>query len=332
MKVLVSITRAAALAVLGLAAALPGPAAAAADNWPSGPLTMVVPYGAGGSLDRMARTMATYLEKELKVPIVIENRAGASGQIGAQFVQSRPADANTILADAQPNHSTPIIFQNAPYTIDDIEIVNLQEFGTIALTVQSSAPWNTFDEFNRAVKANPGKFTLTMPRGGAPHLMALLLQKHLGWNVLMVPYVSGSQSRTALLGGHVTAMFNGAVTDADLKPRLKALAISAPLKLSVWPGVPYINDVLKPYGVEIPIVGDARFFAFKKGTKAAYPERWEKFLKAYQAAARNPEYIATVAKQGAADESAYRGPEQSRELFVSLHQMMLTYKAVFQEK
>lgn len=304
----------------------------AADEWPAGPITMVIPYAAGGSVDRVARILAPFLEKELKTSIVVENRPGASGQIGVSYLLRRPADANTILAEAQPNHSTPIIFQNAPYAFGDIEIVNAHEIGNVSLSVLADSPYKTFDDLHKAIKANPGKLSIAFPRGGSNQLMALLLQEKLGWDVLLVPYESGTPARAALLGGHVTAMTNGAVTDADMKPRIRSLALSTPIKLAVWPDTPYINDVLKPYGVEITPVGDVRFFGFKKGTKAQYPERFDKFVKAYEAAMKNPEYVASITKAGAADETAFRGAEQSERIIQDLHKLMLQHQDKFQKQ
>jgi tripartite-type tricarboxylate transporter receptor subunit TctC len=304
----------------------------AADDWPAGPITMVIPYAAGGSVDRSARILAPFLEKELKTSIVIENRPGASGQIGVQYVLRRPADANTILAEAQPNHSTPIIFQKAPYAFGDIEIVNAHEIGNVSLSVLADSPYRTFDDLHKAIKANPGKVSIAFPRGGSNQLMALLLQEKLGWDVLMVPFESGTPARAALLGGHVTAMTNGAVTDADMKPRIRSLALSTPIKLAVWPDSPYINDALKPYGVEITAVGDVRFYGFKKGTRAQYPERFDKFVSAYQNALKNPEYKASIVKAGAADETAYRGIEQSERIIQDLHRLLLEHQDKFQQQ
>lgn len=315
-----------AAVVLCAAMGLVSNSAGAADEWPAGLITMVVPFAAGGSLDRVARTLVPFLEKELKANIVVENRAGASGQIGVQHVLRRPADANTILAGAQPNHSTPIIFQKAPYAVDDIEIVNAHEIGNINLSVQSDSPYRTFDDFHKAVKANPGKLSIAFARGGSNQLMALLLKDRLGWDVLLVPFDSGTPVRTALMGGHVTAMTNGAVSDADMKPRIRSLALSTPTKLAVWPNSPYINDALKAYGAEIPAVGDVRFFGFRKGTSSQYPERFEKFVKAFQNAMKNPEYIALTVKAGAADETAFRGPEQSQRIILDLHRLMLEHR------
>lgn len=321
-----------AAVVLWTAMGLFSNGAGAADEWPAGLITMVVPFAAGGSLDRVARTLVPFLEKELKASIVVENRPGASGQIGVQHVLRRPADANTILAGAQPNHSTPIIFQKAPYAVDDIEIVNAHEIGNINLSVQSDSPYKTFDDFHKAVKASPGKLSIAFARGGSNQLMALLLKDKLGWDVLLVPFDSGTPVRTALLGGHVTAMTNGAVSDADMKPRIRSLALSTPTKLAVWPDSPYINDALKAYGAEIPAVADVRFFGFRKGTSSQYPERFEKFVKAFQNAMKNPEYMALTVKAGAADETAFRGPEQSRRIVLDLHRLMLEYRDKFEKQ
>lgn len=307
------------------------PIAQAAEEWPTRPIFVVVPFAAGGSLDRVARAFAPFLQKELKVPIVIENRPGASGQVGVQYLLQRPADGYTVLAGAQPNFSTPIIFQKAPFGLGDIELINAHEVGGVSLTVLSEAPFKTFDEFHKAIKAQPGKITIAFPRGGSNQLMALLLKEKLGWDVLLVPYDSGAAARTALLGGHVTAIINGAVSDAEMKPRVRSLALSTPTKLSVWPDVPYINDLLKVHGAQIPDVGDVRFFAFKKGVQAQHPDRWEKFLRAYQEAMKDPEYIAIIQKVGAADEAAYRGPERSQRIMDDLHNLLVEHRSKFEQ-
>lgn len=306
--------------------------ARAAEDWPTHPILMVVPFAVGGSLDRVARAFAPFLEKELKVPIVIENRGGASGQLGVQYFLQRPADGYTVLAAAQPNHSTPIIFQKAPFALSDTEVINAHEVGNVSVTVLAESPYRTFDDLHKAIKAQPGKITIAFPRGGSNHLMALLLKERLGWDVLLVPYDSGAAVRTALLGGHVAVIVNGAVSDADLKPKVRSLALSTPTKLAVWPDSPYINDLLKAYGVPpIPVVGDVRFFAYKTGVRAQYPERWDKFLRAYQAAMKNPEYMAMMQKMGAADEAAFRGPEQSQRIIDDLHNLLIENRKRFEE-
>ena len=321
-----------AAAIIATGIGLCANVAVAADDWPTRPITILVPHPAGGSVDRTARMLVPFLEKELKANIVVENRPGASGQIGVTYLLRQPADAYMILADAQPNHSTPIVFQNAPYAFGDIEVINAQEVGNVSLSVNAESPYKTFDDLHKAIKANPGKLSIAFPRGGSNELMAVQLKEKLGWDVLLAPFDGGGPARQALLGGHVTATTNGAVTDADLKPKVRSLALSTPTKLAVWPDTPYINDALKPYGVEIIPVGDVRFFGFKKGTRAQYPERFEKFIKAYENVMKNPEFIAMNVKAGTADETAFRGVEQSERIMSDLHKLMLQNKDKFGQK
>jgi len=318
------------LCVLAVFVTLPG-MSRAAEEWPTRPIIVVVPFAAGGSLDRVARAFAPFLGKELNVPIVIENRAGASGQVGVQYFLQRPVDGYTLLAGAQPNFSTPIIFQKAPFGLGDIELINAHEVGGVSITVLAESPFRTFDDLHKAIKAQPGKITIAFPRGGSNQLLALLLKEKLGWDALLVPYDSGAATRTALLGGHVTAIVNGAVSDAELKPRVRSLTLSTPTKLSVWPDSPYINDILKAHGARIPDVGDVRFFAFKKGVRAQHPDRWEKLLRAYQAAMKNPEYRTMIEKMGAAEEADYRGPEQSQRIIDDLHNLLVEHRSKFEE-
>lgn len=302
------------------------------DDWPTASITIIVPYAAGGSADRVARNLAPFFEKELKTRIIVDNRPGASGQIGVEAFLRRPADANTLLLNAQPNHSTAIVIQKAPYSIDDFEVINVHEFGNASITVLADSPYKTFDDLHKAIKANPGKVSLATPRGGGLHMMGLLLKERLGWDVIIVTYNSGEPVRTNLLGGHVTFSINGAVSDAELKPRVRSLALSTPSRLSAWPEAPFINDALKAYNVEIPTVGDIRFLAFRKGTRSQYPNRVEKFVNAYQKIMKDPDFVALTKKIGSAEETAYRGAEQSARITDDMHRLLVQYQDKFKEQ
>ena len=309
--------------------ALTAGVASAQDKWPSGPITVIVPYAAGGSADRVARNIGPYLEKELGTPVVVQNRPGASSQIGTTQFLARPADGNTILLNAQPYFSASIVLQGAGYSVDDLEVLNVHNVGNISVTVKADAPYETFEELNEAIKENPGQVSMGTVRGGASHLLALLLADKLGWDSRLVTYDSGAPARTALLGGQVNSTTNGAVSDAAMKPEVRSLALSTSTGISAFPDAPYINDVLKQYDVEVPEIGDVRFLAVKAGTKKAYPDRYEKLLAAYQAVMKNPEYQAILEKQGAAEETTFRGPEESTTIVENMDELMRTYKGAF---
>ncbi|MAC79684.1 MAG: hypothetical protein CML66_16665 [Rhodobacteraceae bacterium] len=320
-------TRRTLMATAAATLALAG--AAQAADWPGRKITLIVPYSAGGSADRVARNIAPFLEKELGTSIVVENRPGASSQIGTTQFLARPADANTILLNAQPYFSASIALQGAPYTVDDLEVLNVHNVGNISITVKADSPYETFADLNDAIKANPGEISMGTVRGGASHLLALLLKDKLGWDNRVVTYDSGAPVRTAVLGGQINSSTNGAVSDAAMKPEVRSLALSTSNGISAFPDAPYINDVLAEYGVEVPEIGDVRFLAVKAGTKEAYPDRYQKLLDAYEAVMKNPDYQAILEEQGAAEETAFRGPEESTEIVKNMDELMQSYKSAF---
>ncbi len=324
---MLKLTRRTLMAAAAATLALAGTAQAA--DWPGRKITLIVPYSAGGSADRVARNIAPFLEKELGTSIVVENRPGASSQIGTSIFLAKPADANTLLLNAQPYFSASIALQSAPYSVDDLEVLNVHNVGNISITVKSDSPYETFADMNDAIKAKPGEVSIGTVRGGASHMLTLLLADKLGWDARIVTYDSGAPVRTAILGGQIASSTNGAVSDAAMKPEVRSLAISTSTGISAFPDTPYINDVLADYGVDVPEIGDVRFLAVKAGTKDAYPERFQKLLDAYEAVMANPEYQAILQEQGAAEETAFRGPDESTKIVNDMDALMQTYKSAF---
>lgn len=310
-----------------LAAAVAGPSAA--QDWPGRTITIIVPYAAGGSADRVARNLAPFLEEELGTSIVVQNRPGASSQIGTTQFLAQPADGNTILLNAQPYFSASIVLQGAEYATFDLEVLNAHNVGNISITVPADSSYETFGDLNQAILDAPGTISMGVVRGGAPHLLALLLKDELGWDDRIVTYDSGAPVRTALLGGQIDSSTNGAVSDAAMKPEVRSLALSTSTGISAFPDAPYIGDVLAEQGVVIPEIGDVRFLAVKAGTKEAYPERYDRLLEAYKAVLENPEYLAILEEQGAAEETSYRGPEESTAIIEEMDALMRDYQGSF---
>ena len=303
-----------------------------AETWPDGPITLLVPWKAGGSADRVARNLAPFLEKKLGAPIVVQNQPGATGQIGTSIFLSNSADGNTILMSAQPYLSASMILQGANYKIDDFEVINAHEFGNMSISVKADSPFDSFDALNDFIIKNPNKISIGTIRGGSAHLLLLLLKDKLNWDIRIITYNSGAPIRTALLGGQIDASANGAVTDSAMKPDVRSLALSTSTKLSVFPDSPYINDVLNKYNAEVPEIGDMRFIALKKGTKEAYPGRYQKIIFAYKDVMNDDEYLKMLQKQGASEETAFRGPEKSQQLMNGLNEVMVQYKSAFKKK
>ena len=190
---------------LGLAglAALP---AVAQDKYPSRPITMVVPFPPGGSVDIMARQYSEPLSRVLGVPIVVENRPGAGGSVGAQYVARAKADGYTLVVSSQSSHlANPLTQPQVGYDpVKDFE--NIAILGRLpnALVVHSSLPFKTFKEFIDYAKKNPGK--LNYGSGGVGSMGQLnveMLKASTGAFTTHIPYRGGTPLITAVLGNEV---------------------------------------------------------------------------------------------------------------------------------
>lgn len=190
---------------LGLAglAALP---AMAQDKFPSRPITLVVPFPPGGSVDIMARQYSEPLSRVLGVPIVVENRAGAGGSVGAQYVARSKADGYTLVVSSQSSHlANPLTQPKIGYDpVKDFENIAILGRQPNALVVHSSLPFKTFKEFIDYAKKNPGKLNYGTPGAGSTtHLGAELLKREAGFEMQHIAMKGSAPAHTELMGGRL---------------------------------------------------------------------------------------------------------------------------------
>lgn len=266
---------------------------AQAQNFPSKPVTFVVPWPAGGSSDLVMRALAEATQKHLGQPIVIENKAGASGTLGpAQMAASAKPDGYTVA-------QLPITVFRLPYitkttfdpTKDFSYIMGLTGY-TFGVVVKSSSPWKTFQELLADAKANPGKIKYGTPGAGTSlHIGMEQIAKQAGgikWT--QVPFKGAAETNAALLGGHVDAVADstgwGALVNSG---DFRLLVTWGAARTKNWPQVPVLKEVgidlvaNSPYGIGGPKGMDPKIVqvlhdAFKKGLdEPVYRAALEKF-------------------------------------------------------
>ena len=229
---------------LGLAA-LP---AVAQDKYPSRPITMVVPFPPGGSVDIMARQYSEPLSRVLGVPIVVENRPGAGGSVGAQYVARAKADGYTLVVSSQSSHlANPLTQPQVGYDpVKDFE--NIAILGRLpnALVVHSSLPFKTFKEFIDYAKKNPGK--LNYGSGGVGSMGQLnveMLKASTGAFTTHIPYRGGTPLITAVLGNEVQFILDNLVIMLPhiQAGKVRALAVANDQRLPQLPDVPTLAEV-----------------------------------------------------------------------------------------
>ncbi len=221
--------------------------AAAAQDFPGRMVRLVVPYPPGGGVDGLARPLAEQLSKKWGVPVVIENKAGASTLIGGEFVVRAPADGTTLFFTTESSiTSNPYLFKKLPFDpIKDLapitQLIGLHQM----LVVHPSIPVSTVDELVAYAKANPNKLSYaSYGNGSQPHLLFESLKAKTGIQMMHVPYKGIAPALLATLSGEVSATLGGAATSGEHSRagKLKALAIGRGERLKDFPNIPTLEE------------------------------------------------------------------------------------------
>jgi tripartite-type tricarboxylate transporter receptor subunit TctC len=239
--------------VLELAAgalALPSlPGITRAESYPSRPLHMIVDLPPGLSPDVIARLMGPPLSQRLGQPVVIENRPGAGGNIGAEAVVRAPPDGYTLLVMISGNAANAALYPNLTFDfVRDIAGVAFLGYTPFAMVINPSLPAKTLPEFIAYAKANPGKINVASPgTGTAPHLAGELFKMMTGVNLVHVAYRTSYMPD--LLGGQVQVAFiaTAPVLGYIASGKLRALGVTSAKRMSVLPDVPAIGEFVPGY-------------------------------------------------------------------------------------
>ena len=232
-------------ATLALAAVLCG--AAQSQDYPSKPVRIVVPYSAGGNADILGRTLAQKLGDALKQPFVVENRAGANGGIGTDFVAKSAADGYTLLVTASgPITVNPILYARVPYDpIKDFAPISQCAVYQYVLVTLAGSRYKTIADIVAAARAKPGTVSYgSTGVGGGNHLAGELLALATGTQLTHVPYKGSAPALADLLGGQLSIMFDTVITSVPQirAGKLRAFAVSSGKRASSLPEVPTLQE------------------------------------------------------------------------------------------
>lgn len=214
--------------------------------WPEKPIRFVVPYAAGGAADALARTVATELTQRLKQSVIVENRPGAGGTIGAMAVATAPADGYTFLYDATAFAVNPSLYPKLTFSYDkDFVPISMVARIPTLLVVPANSRFNSVADLVKHAKANPGKLSYASAgNGGAAHLSGELFKQGHGMAIVHIPYRGGAPALTDLSGGMVDLMFSAVTASGPLVKagRLKVLATAFDKRLDSMPETPTIAE------------------------------------------------------------------------------------------
>lgn len=257
-----------------------------AQDYPTRPIRLVVPFPPGGANDIVARVVAPKLSDTLGQPVVIENRGGAAGTIGADHVAKSASDGHTLLMTPAPFVITQSLYKKLPYDGQrDFVPVALLTSAPFVLAVGAQSPARSMAELLTLARSKPGAVKFSSPGSGSPaHLAGELLKTRTGIDMLHVPYKGGGPAVTDMIAGHVSFTL---ATPAEIMPHVKegkarALAVTTADRTSLAQGVPTMREAGVPdyeitvwYGITAP-----------RGTPAAVIAKLEK---AFAEVIANPE-------------------------------------------
>jgi tripartite-type tricarboxylate transporter receptor subunit TctC len=220
--------------------------APAQEAYPSRPITVVVPFGAGSGTDVITRVIAERLGQAMKATFVIDNKAGASGQIGSEFVARAPADGYTLLVATNSTHSgNPYLFKTLRYDPQtQFAPIGRLTINPLALLVRQDSPFRTAPELIRHAQDNPGKLSYGYGNTGG-QVSAAMLVNTARIKALAVPYKSTPQVFTDLIAGQIDFTFVDIAASQPLMEsgKIRALAVTSPTRFKVVPNVPALREV-----------------------------------------------------------------------------------------
>ncbi|QWD83104.1 tripartite tricarboxylate transporter substrate binding protein [Polynucleobacter sp. MWH-P3-07-1] len=222
-----------------------------ADNYPSKPINFIVPYGAGGGADSRSRQIAQKMSVLLKQPIIVDNKPGAGGNIGTEYIARAAPDGYTIgMGNFAPMAVNKTLFGNLRYDPEtDLTPIVLVEKGPLVLVVNPNSPYKTVQDIVAAAKAKPGSLTFSSGGiGGSHQLSAELFQQNAGIEMIHVPYKSGSAGLTDLMAGNVTMMFDQmySAMPSIKADKLRPIAITSKKRSPLLPDVPSFTEAGYP--------------------------------------------------------------------------------------
>lgn len=212
-----------------------------AQTWPSRPVRLVVPFPAGGTTDILARLLADRLSRELGQQLVVDNRAGASGTIGATSVAQSATDGYTLLLGTNSDRViAPLIIPRLPYDpVTSFAPVSLLDRGANLLVTHPNVPAKTIGEFIELARKQPRKLTFASAGiGNTSHLAAELLKREAAIDITVVPYKGNGPASNDLIGGDVQAMFTSPISALPAVTAGNLLAITTEQRLPSLPDVP----------------------------------------------------------------------------------------------
>ncbi|ANN68825.1 Bug family tripartite tricarboxylate transporter substrate binding protein [Bordetella bronchialis] len=279
-----------------LAAVLLAACGMAHAEYPDHPIKMIVPWPPGGGVDTMGRLVAQGLSQELGQPVIVDNRAGAGGNIGTELAARQPADGyNLLMGSISPNAINVYLYSHLGFDpVKDFTPITYVSAVPNILVVPASSPFKTMKELVDYAKANPGKLNYgSAGVGSSQHLAAVQFMAATKINIVHVPYKGTSPAEADLMAGHVSLMLDTTTCLPLVKSgKLRALAVASRQRNAQLPDVPTLDEL------GVPNVYASSWYGLM-GPKGMPKDVVEKLNKATNAVLKNPEIRQRMLDYGA---------------------------------
>jgi tripartite-type tricarboxylate transporter receptor subunit TctC len=242
--------------MLGCAAAASLPRRAATQDYPSRPVTIVVPWAPGGSTDILARVVAEHLRQAMGQPVIVENRAGASGNIGSAAVAKAAPDGYTLLFGSMSTHAmNDALFSAMPFRgVEDFTPIAQLAFVLNTMVVHPSVPAKSVAEFIAYAQKHPGRIAYASAgQGSTNHLCAVLFAKTAGLDMVHVPYRGGAPAVVDTVAGQTQLLFSAGTQTLEhvAAGKLRLLAVTENKRSALLPDVPTVAETLPGYEMAV---------------------------------------------------------------------------------
>jgi tripartite-type tricarboxylate transporter receptor subunit TctC len=232
------------------------PAPAAAQGYPAKTVRIIVPWAPGGSTDVLARLIGIKMAESWGQPAVVENKPGASGNIGSELVAKAPPDGYTLLVGSVSTHAmNPFLMASMPFKgVDDFTTIALAAYVTNVLVTHPSVPAKSVPELIALLKAQPGKIAYASAGNGSPnHVAAELFRRLAAVDMLHVPYKGGGPATAGIVGGQVGVLFTGLgnVWDHVKAGKLNLLAVTEERRSELLPSLPRVGEFVPGYEIAV---------------------------------------------------------------------------------
>jgi len=287
-----------------------------AQDYPKGPVQIVIPFGPGGLTDIFWRSTSEFIGNNMKGTIVLINKPGGGGVVGTSFVVNAKPDGYTLMsANSDPLSMSPVFLPNVPYNPEK-DVTYIAKLAAFAFTVsvRSDSPFKTLEEVVAFAKANPKKLKCAvMGIGSTPHIILEVFNRDAKIEITPIPFDSGGESITNLLGGHTDLCVNSLPSTKShiLAGKVRVLAFCSPKRLPDFPEVPTMTEK----GYKKSSIATGVGLAGPKGLASTIVSKWEE---AIEKTLKDPKVIAIIEKLGGVVVDFKSGEGYKKELMTDL--------------